>query len=80
MVIPDVDDAAAEQMLFFTFLVNHRSLYDFFDEKGFKVFVSAAEGGYTGTVNGEAMDKVLKTRTETEQALFKIAIEKIENQ
>lgn len=79
-VIPPIDDASAEQMLFMTFLVNHRSLYDFFDGVNQKVFIEGQNELYTGTLNGEKMEETFKTRTEAEQALFKKAIEKIENQ
>lgn len=81
IVIPEIDESMIEQMLFITFVVNHRALYDFFDEKGYKVFlVAAEEGQFTAELDGEKMAEVFKTRTDAEQAVFKKAIDKIENQ
>lgn len=80
LVIPPIDDNLAEQMLCTTFLLNHRSLYDFFDGVECKIFVNWEEKGYTGTVNEEKIEEYFKTRTEAEQGLFKKAIDKLENQ
>lgn len=75
---PPITDEMVEHFLYVTFVTNHRFLYDFFDEAGLRLFLNAKESKFGFDVNGENNDSTYSSRTEAEQAGFKVAMEKLE--
>lgn len=81
VTVPEVTEALAEQMLYVSFISNHRFLFDFFDSKKLHVSIVYDEGNkFVYAVNGEMQEKKYNTRVEAEQEAFKAALQTNENQ
>lgn len=69
--VPDIQDEMIDDMVPASMIVNHRFMYEFFDERNLKVFLLDKDGSISYQINGDVAGASFSNRVEAEQDAFK---------